>query len=560
MLLRPRQKALVNRAVESLQAHGNTLAIAPTGAGKTIMLAAVIGEIYKSSAAKANISLKTCVVAHRDELTAQNEAKFRLVNPHLSTSIFDAGVKSWQGSTTFAMVQTLSRESHLLSMPSLDLLVIDEAHHARAESYLRIISHAQMINPQIKLLGMTATPNRGDKKGLRPVFSNVCDQITVNELITSGHLVRPRTFVMDVGVQKRLKDAKKTAGDYDMAEVEHIMNTIPINQAVVSKWKEKAIARQTVVFCSTVKHARDVQQCFVAGGIAAVLVHGEMSELEREQTLAAYATGAAQVIVNVAVLTEGWDHPPTSCVVLLRPSSYQSTYIQMVGRGLRTINPEEHPHLVKNDCVVLDFGTATLAHGAIEQTADLDDGIVGEAVTKVCPECDAVVPASVMACPLCGYDFPACQENLEIGLREEEFVMKEIDILHRSNFMWVPVSDDNTSFMASGFEAWSNVIFKNNQWYALGAKKQGKAKLLAVGEKSVCFAAANDWMNLHESDDAAHKVKGWLNLPATSKQLGYLPEHGGDYDLTRYKASALMNLKFNAKSISRALWAGGSGD
>ena len=82
MLLRPRQKALVNRAVESLQAHGNTLAVAPTGAGKTIMLAAVIGELYKSSAANANIGIKTCVVAHRDELTAQNEAKFRLVNPH----------------------------------------------------------------------------------------------------------------------------------------------------------------------------------------------------------------------------------------------------------------------------------------------------------------------------------------------------------------------------------------------------------------------------------------------------------------------------------------------
>ena len=111
--------------------------------------------------------------------------------------------------------------------------------------------------------------------------------------------------------------------------------------------------------------------------------------------------------------------------------------------------------------------------------------------------------------------------------------------------------------MASGFEAWSNVIFKNNQWYAVGAQKQEKTKLLAVGEKSVCFAAADDWMNLHESDDAAHKVKGWLNLPATSKQLGYLPDHQGDYNLTRYKASALMNLKFNAKSISSALRGGG---
>ena len=145
MLLRPRQKALVNRAVKALHQHNNTLAVAPTGAGKTIMLAAVIGELCKAA------TTKTCVVAHRDELTAQNEAKFRLVNPGLSTSIFDASVKSWQGNTTFAMVQTLSRESNLLSMPNLDFLVIDEAHHARADSYLRIINHAQTINPQIKL-------------------------------------------------------------------------------------------------------------------------------------------------------------------------------------------------------------------------------------------------------------------------------------------------------------------------------------------------------------------------------------------------------------------------
>ena len=563
MLLRPRQKALVNRAVKALRQHNNTLAVAPTGAGKTIMLAAVIGELCKAA------TTKTCVVAHRDELTAQNEAKFRLVNPGLSTSIFDAGVKSWQGSTTFAMVQTLSRESNLLSMPSLDLLVIDEAHHARADSYLRIINHAQTINPQIKLLGMTATPNRGDKKGLRPVFSNVCDQITVNELITSGHLVRPRTFVMDVGVQKRLKETKKTAGDYDMAEVEHIMNTTPINQAVVTHWQEKAFDRQTVVFCSTVKHALDVQRCFVKSGIAVVLVHGEMSELEREQTLSAYATGAAQVIVNVAVLTEGWDHPPTSCIVLLRPSSYKSTYIQMVGRGLRTLNQEEHPNLVKNDCVVLDFGTATLAHGAIEQTADLDDGIVGEAMTKTCPECHAEVYAAVLECPLCGFDFSFGDIEVQVpGLTAEEFVMKEIDILHRSNFKWEPIDDDNKSFMASGFKAWSNVIFKNNQWHAVGAQVEkmngvklpdqplNQIKLLAVGEKSVCFAAADDWMNLHESDDAAHKVKGWLNLPATSKQLSYLPEHRGD--MTRYKASALLSFKFNAEGISSALRAGGA--
>ena len=304
----------------------------------------------------------------------------------------------------FAMVQTLSRESNLHSLPPLDALVIDEAHHARADSYMRVIEHAQNINPNMKLLGMTATPNRGDKKGLRPIFSNVSDQITVKELIASGHLVPPRTFVMNVGVQEELSKVRKTALDYDMGAVADIMNTRPINDAVVQHWKEKAGDRQTVVFCSTVEHARDVMASFISAGIATGMIWGDMSETDRADTLAAYGKGDLQVIVNVAVLTEGWDHPPTSCIVLLRPSSYKSTMIQMIGRGLRTVDPAEFPGIIKKDCVVLDFGTSTLMHGSLEQEVQLDDQFIeGDAPYKDCPECGADVPLASKECPLCGY-------------------------------------------------------------------------------------------------------------------------------------------------------------
>jgi superfamily II DNA or RNA helicase len=583
MLLRPRQKELVNRAVAALQQHGNTLAVAPTGSGKTVMLSAVIGEISKAA------PIKACVVAHRDELTAQNEARFRQVNPHLSTSIFNASIKSWQptvgplpivgplpligslptvgspGNTTFAMIQTLSRDNNLATMPSLDLLVIDEAHHARSESYLRVISHARSLNPHIKLLGMTATPNRGDKKGLRPVFSNVCDQITVRELIASGHLVPPKMFVMDVGTRQKLKEVKKRADDYSMEEVAQIMDTRPINEAVVAHWKEKAGDRQTVVFCSTVEHAHNVQKCFINAGVFAVLVHGEMSHSEREQVLKAYTTGEngykAQVIVNVGVLLEGWDDPLTSCVVLLRPSSYKSTFIQMVGRGLRTVNPEEHPGVVKNDCIVLDFGTATLMHGSIEQSVKLDGSVSGltpnhtangVAPVKTCPDCQAVLPAAVSECPLCGFVFESTPNESSAVLDEEDFTMMEIDIFDRSPFLWVNVDEQKRSFMATGFNAWSSVFFKG-QWHAVGGLHKQPATVLATGKKSICFAAADDWMNFHETDDTAHKMRGWLNLPATDKQLQYLPEYQNEDSLTRYKASALMNLKFNAWRINNAL-------
>lgn len=546
MLLRPRQKELVNRAVDALHKHGNTLAVAPTGAGKTIMLSAIIGEMFKSSSGKA------CVLAHRDELTFQNEDKFRRVNPALGTGVFDASVKSWRGDVTFAMVQTLSRENNLAAMPSLDMLVIDEAHHARADSYMRVIDRAKAANANLKLLGMTATPNRGDKKGLRPIFSNVADQITVKELIASGHLVPPRTFVMDVGVQDELRHVKKTASDYDMGAVAAIMNTRPINDAVVKHWKDKAGDRQTVAFCSTVAHAEAVAASFNGSGIPAVIVHGEMSDVERSAVLAEYTKGRAQVIVNVAVLTEGWDHPPTCCVVLLRPSSYKSTMIQMIGRGLRTIDPAEYPDVVKKDCVVLDFGTSTLLHGSLEQDVNLDDQMgEGEAPTKECPECGAEVPAAVKECPLCGYEWQ--QRVAERELSANSFVMSEIDLLKRSGFLWVDLQADDKYYLATGFNAWSGVFLKDGAWHAIGGLKNQPPKHLAVGERIVCFAAADDWLNLYESDETAHKTRSWVHQPATSKQLQYLPGHRNDYSLTRYKASALLTAQFNRDGINRVL-------
>jgi len=126
MRLRPRQKTFVERSVAALGSRGNTLGVAPTGAGKTIMLSAVTGEMLGDGA-------KACVLAHRDELTAQNRAKFHRVVPEASTSVVDATEKSWGGDVTFTMVPTLARASNLSEMPVLDLLVIDEAHHAVAD-------------------------------------------------------------------------------------------------------------------------------------------------------------------------------------------------------------------------------------------------------------------------------------------------------------------------------------------------------------------------------------------------------------------------------------------
>jgi superfamily II DNA or RNA helicase len=493
-------------------------------------------------------------------LTAQNRAKFARVNPGLSTSVVDAGEKSWQGRATFAMAPTLARESNLDQLPALDLLVIDEAHHAAADSYRRIIDKVLARNSKALIYGVTATPNRGDRKGLRPVFSNVADQIRIGELIASGHLVPPRTFVIDVGVQSDLGRVRKTAEDFDMAEVAKVMNRTPVTEAVIRHWREKAGDRQTVVFCADVAHATAVANAFREADVPTVLVTGEMTEASRKAALADFAEARARVIVNVAVLTEGWDHPPTSCVVLLRPSSWRSTMVQMVGRGLRTVNPQEHPGVVKTDCVILDFGTSTILHGSLEQDVDLDGREpTGEAPTKTCPSCDAIIPLSSRECPLCGHAF-TCDDASDAPQPLGDFVMSEIDLLKRSSFKWCDLFGDDAALVATGFTAWAGVFFLNGRWYAVGGRQGQPPTLVGAGERMVCLASADDWLNEHESDETAHKTRRWLSQPATDKQLALLPmEYRQDFGLTRYQASALIAFQFN-KSATRRLVFGADRD
>ena len=289
-----------------------------------------------------------------------------------------------------------------------------------------------------------------------------------------------------------------------------------------------------MVFCSTVAHAEHVTEAFRAAGVSAALIHGDLAAETRKAILADYAAGGIRVVVNVAVLTEGWDHPPTSCVVLLRPSSYKSTMIQMVGRGLRTVDPEEHPGIVKTDCIVLDFGTSSLTHGTLEQDVDLDGRIPtpGEAPTKICPECKAEIPIAVTECPICGCELP--REGAE---PIDSFVMTELDLLERSSsrgwISWRRRRADGQRLSCLGRRVLP-------RWpVARGRRATGRAtRLLGVGEQLVYLAQADDWLNEHETDESAFKSKGWLKQDATEKQLKYLPpEFRRDYGLSRYRAS-----------------------
>jgi len=548
MILRPYQEVAVSAASEALDKYKNTLVVAPTGAGKTIMLSALAGKRHKKDK-------KILVLQHRDELVNQNQDKFNSVNEGITTSTVNAELKDWNADAVFAMVQTLSRLNNLSNMPKVDMVVVDEAHHVTAETYQRIIDHAKKHNKDVEVVGFTATPNRGDKKGLREVFTNCSHQIEISTLINEGYLVRPRTFVIDVGVQDDLRNVRKTISDFDMSEVEAIMNRRAINKRVVEEWCERAYDRKTVVFCSTIKHAKDLCEEFVMVGVEAKYVTGDTPRDEREEILHSLAHGDVQVVVNVAVLTEGFDAPPVSCVVLTRPCSFKSTMVQMIGRGLRTVNPEEFPNLIKTDCVVMDFGTSVLTHGSLDDPVDLDgkDGKPGEAPTKVCPNCKSTVPLSVKECPICAYDFSESGDGIDAE-ELDNFQMTEVDLMERSPFRWIDLFGNGRCMAATGFNGFGMVADIGEHSVAVVRHGKGRVRVVSIGTKKQAVSAADDFMRKIETSDGAKKSKRWLDQRITDKQRELLLRNGVhvsgmDFSWTKYKAACMISYVFNKQII-----------
>lgn len=571
MILRPYQNRAVDKAAKALKKKGNTLLVASTGAGKTVMLAALAGAIKG----------KTLVLQHRQELVDQNCKKFLKVNPAWTVSHFTANEKSFGGQAVFAMQQTLTR--NLDHLPRFDHIICDEVHHIVAPTYSRIIDACRDRNPGLLLSGFTATPERGDRKSLRKYFNNVADKITIRELVALGFLVPPKAFVVNVGAQAELAKLKNLSAFGDQTDVARVLDTQAINDEVIRHWKEKAGDRKTIVFCATVQHAIDVADAFKKAGVNAGVVTGDMNDGDRKAMLFQFDKGRLQVLVNVAVLTEGYDSQPVSCVILLRQCSEKGPMIQMAGRGLRTVDPEIYPGVVKRDCIVLDFGTSLLTHGNLDQEDGLHEEATGEkagqAVMKFCPEsyapgmvykfpdrdnnagCGGEVPAQTKTCPFCGFVFERTD-----GKQSEvtEVSLTELDILNASPFRWVDLFGTDTCLMATGFSAWAGVFSpdRGETWHALGKLQDDKKVYkLAVTGRMQAISAADDFLRNYETANNAKKSKRWLDDPATSKQVEILNRFGyqvqadlmGNSMFTKYSAACHASFHFNRNAIERAL-------
>jgi superfamily II DNA or RNA helicase len=409
--LRLRQQQMVDKAIAALKEQGNTLCVAPTGAGKTIMLSFIVKAFLSKG--------KRCLILqHTDEILEQNYLKFQQVVPDVACSIINGKQKDFSGQVIFAMVQSLSKSTSLKKLPDLHMLVIDEAHHSVAPTYKQIITKTKSQKKPPLLLGMTATPTREDEKTLSELFTNIADQIAIEELVASGHLLYPKTFVIQSEAQEKIRELIDLGVSAESHEerLDACMSVVDLG-AAVQHWKKQAADRKTIVFCSRVDHSLDVQQAFTQAGIIADHIDGGYSRADRARVLNDFMYGDTQVLSNANVLTEGWDFPPTSCIMILRGLATHTALIQMIGRGLRPLDPKVYPHLEKSDCIVLDFGLSILKHGSIEAKVDL-------LPKHKCPKCKQKIPKVALKCPLCGYDFEAAKRKRE----EKERVRHEREI------------------------------------------------------------------------------------------------------------------------------------
>ncbi len=373
------------------------LQVAPAGAGKTV----TVSEIIRQGVA---LGKHVLFLAHRRELIHQAHQK-------LYAADVDAGIilAEWparpEEPVQIASIQTLwarAMRTKKIDLPLADLVVIDEAHHCRAMTYRKIIE----AYPEAIILGMTATPCRGDGRGLGNIFETMVECPAVQELIDLGFLVPTKVYAP---VQPDLKGVGVARGDYVEKQLAERMDQSELVGDIVTHWLSLSERRRTVAFATGVAHSVHIRDEFRRAGILAEHIDGTTPVADRETILAQLSRGEIEVVSNCMVLTEGWDQPDVSCIILARPTKHMGLYRQMIGRVLR-------PAPGKVDAIVLDHAGAVFEHGFVEDPVEwtLDEDKRADNPAKrargegraraltTCPECSAVRMEG-SPCVVCGW-------------------------------------------------------------------------------------------------------------------------------------------------------------
>lgn len=313
-----------------------TAVVHPTGAGKGDLIAKVVID-------EAAAGGRALVLCHRAEILDQLTDRCAAYDASIPVGRVQAAQNQSRRPITMAMIQTLASEKRRTRLPRPSLIVIDECHRVGATSYTKTLAHFGAFD-NTRTLGLTATLVRGDRKGLGDVFQSVADSRDIRWAVEEGLLVPPRGKVV-VADHLDLDQAKVARGDYVDAELGELVSQDA--EQIAKAWCEHAENRITIAFTPTVDSAQELTNALIALGVAAETVTGETSTGDRKDMYARLANGTTRVLTSVNVLTEGFDVPSVSCVLMARPTRLPGVYTQCVGRGLR-LDPG------KVDCLVLD--------------------------------------------------------------------------------------------------------------------------------------------------------------------------------------------------------------
>lgn len=410
MLLRPYQADAVS-SLRGSYASGKRapLFVLPTGGGKTF----VFTYVSQQSVARGK---SVCILVHRQELLLQASRSLRAMGvPHgLIAPQFNRNNEPVQ----IASVQTLLRR--LKRYPEqFDLVVIDEAHHAVAGSWRKVVD--QM--PGAKILGVTATPVRTDGQGLSEMFDDLICGPSMSSLIDMGYLVRPVVYAPPTAVD--LSGIRKRGGDFDAKQLTERMDKPTITGSAVEHYRKLCAGKPAIAFCASVAHAKHVAEQFRAAGFTSVSLDGTMLDTERKAAIDGLANGSIQVLTSCDIVSEGTDIPVVEVAILLRPTQSTSLYIQQVGRALRSAPG-------KTQAIILDHVGNVLRHGMPDEQRDwtLDGLVKGSAANdneptiavKQCEKCYAVFKPSPV-CPQCGHVHVTKERTPE----EQDGELKQVD-------------------------------------------------------------------------------------------------------------------------------------
>jgi ATP-dependent helicase IRC3 len=372
-MLRPYQLDSLNASKDKYGFGRNRqLLVLPTGMGKTVVFANV-REHH-------GFTKRVMVLVHRDELATQAAEKLQVWNPTLRVGV-EMGERRCdrRDDIVVASVQTIGRAgtSRLAQFipDDFDAVICDEAHHSIASTYMRvIIDHfgftGDLSTPRL-LLGVTATPNRGDGEGLAKVYDEIVFNYPMLQAIREGWLSDVRGFRLKTGVS--LDGVPVRSGDFATGELESAVNTDARNDLIVRTWLEKAGERQTIAFTVDIAHAQCLAAAFKRYGVACEALWGV--DPDRKEKLEAHKRGGLRLLTNCGVLTEGYDDWRVTCIVMARPTKSQLLFVQMAGRGTRIPNFPDGISLIearqrglpieKEDCMIMDVTDNCTRHSLV---------------------------------------------------------------------------------------------------------------------------------------------------------------------------------------------------